>query len=76
LARNRSRRIAAVSFARDHDLGVSVRGGGHNVAGHAVGEGSVMIELSGMRAVRVAGRFRAYWKCHSLRELSDSAIAY
>jgi FAD/FMN-containing dehydrogenase len=45
--------IAAVSFARGHDLGVSIRAGGHNVAGHAVGEGSVMIDLSGMRAVRV-----------------------
>ena len=43
----------AVRFARDHGLPVSVRGGGHNVAGHAVGDGSLMIDLSGMRAVTV-----------------------
>ena len=30
--------IAAVAFAREHGLPVSVRGGGHNVAGHAVAE--------------------------------------
>jgi FAD/FMN-containing dehydrogenase len=45
--------VAAVSFARDHGLPVSVRGGGHNVAGHAVGDHSVMIDLSAMRGVRV-----------------------
>ena len=31
--------IAAVNFARDNELLLSVRGGGHNVAGSAVGEG-------------------------------------
>ncbi len=45
--------MAAVNFARDQDLLVSVRGGGHNVAGTAVCHGGVMIDLSGMRAVRV-----------------------
>ena len=45
--------VAAVNLAREHGLPVSIRGGGHNVAGHAVGDGSVMIDLSGMRAVRV-----------------------
>ncbi|MCV2869461.1 FAD-binding oxidoreductase [Defluviimonas sp. WL0002] len=50
--------IAAVNHARDHGLAVSIRGGGHNVAGHAVGEGALMIDLSQMRAVHVdpAGR--------------------
>ncbi|MFJ8534030.1 FAD-binding protein [Streptomyces sp. NPDC093591] len=28
--------VGAVSFAREHDLRVSVRGGGHNIAGNAV----------------------------------------
>ena len=32
--------IAAVTFAREHDLPISIRGGGHNVAGHAVGDGA------------------------------------
>ena len=43
--------IASVNFARDHDLLVSVRGGGHNVAGNAVCDGGLMIDLSGMRGV-------------------------
>jgi FAD/FMN-containing dehydrogenase len=54
--------VEAVRFARDHDLPVSVRGGGHAVAGHAVGDGVVMIDLSAMKAVRVdpaAGTARA-----------------
>jgi FAD/FMN-containing dehydrogenase len=45
--------IAAVNFARDNGLLLSVRGGGHNVAGSAVGEGGLMIDLSLMRAIRV-----------------------
>ncbi len=45
--------IAAVDFAREHGLGVSVRGGGHNVAGLAsLGDG-LMIDLSRMRDVQV-----------------------
>ena len=35
----------AVAFARRHDLLISVRGGGHNVAGNAVCEGGLMIDL-------------------------------
>ncbi|MDX6629070.1 MAG: hypothetical protein QOH00_1316 [Gaiellales bacterium] len=45
--------IAAVAFAREHHLPVSIRGGGHNVAGHAVCDDGVMIDLSAMRGVRV-----------------------
>jgi hypothetical protein len=43
----------AVRFARECDLPVSVRGGGHAVAGHAVCEDGLMIDLSLMKAVRV-----------------------
>jgi hypothetical protein len=43
----------AVRFARERDLAVSVRGGGHAVAGHAVVDGGVMIDLSLLKAVRV-----------------------
>ncbi len=43
----------AVLAAVANGLPVSVRGGGHNVAGHAVGEGAVMIDLSGMRTVEI-----------------------
>jgi hypothetical protein len=45
--------ISAVNFARDHDLLLAVRGGGHNVAGNAVCEGGLMIDLSAMNGVHV-----------------------
>jgi FAD/FMN-containing dehydrogenase len=45
--------IAAVKFARSHDLVVSVRGGGHNVTGNAVCERGLMIDLSPMKGIRV-----------------------
>ncbi len=44
---------AAVMFARSAGLPVTVRGGGHNVAGSSVADGAVMIDLSLMRGVRV-----------------------
>jgi FAD/FMN-containing dehydrogenase len=53
--------IAAVNFARDHGLLVAVRGGGHGVAGHAVCDGGMMIDLSCMRAVRVDPGARRAW---------------
>jgi FAD/FMN-containing dehydrogenase len=43
----------AVRFARDNKLLVAVRGGGHNIAGNAVCEGGLMIDLSQMKSVRV-----------------------
>jgi FAD/FMN-containing dehydrogenase len=45
--------IDAVSFARDHGLPVAIKGGGHNVAGHAVCDGGLMLDLCRMRSVRV-----------------------
>ena len=45
--------VEAVDFARDHGLLVSVRGGGHNVAGSAVCEGGLMIDLSSMKGIQV-----------------------
>lgn len=50
--------IQAVRFAREHRLLVSVRGGGHNVAGHAVADGGLMIDLSPMKGVHVDPRAR------------------
>jgi len=48
--------VAAVNFAREHALLLSVRGGGHNVSGSALCEGGLTIDLSPMRAVRVDRR--------------------
>jgi len=45
--------MAAVRFAREHALLVSIRGGGHNITGNAVCEGGLMIDLSPMKSVRV-----------------------
>jgi len=45
--------IRAVRFAREHGLLTAVRGGGHNIAGNAVCEGGLLIDLSLMRSVRV-----------------------
>lgn len=53
--------IDAIGFARDQGLPVSIRAGGHNVAGHAVGADGVMLDLSAMRAVRVDPVRRRAW---------------
>jgi FAD/FMN-containing dehydrogenase len=45
--------VRAVRFAREADLPVSVRGGGHGVAGHCIGDGSLVVDLRLMRQVVV-----------------------
>ena len=45
--------VASVRFAREHDLVISVRGGGHNYAGKSVCEGGLMIDLSPMKGIIV-----------------------
>ena len=45
--------VAAVSFAAEVDLPIAVRGGGHGVAGHCVGDGSLVTDLRLMREVVV-----------------------
>ena len=45
--------IHCLELAREKDLRFSVRGAGHNIAGKATCEGGLMIDLSGMRDVRV-----------------------
>ena len=44
---------AAIRFARKLDLRMTVRGGGHNVAGTAVCDGGLVVDLSPMRGIRV-----------------------
>src|SRR5579885_1471346 len=45
--------VTCVRFAREHDLLVAVRGGGHSVAGKSVCDGGLMIDLSTMKGIRV-----------------------
>jgi len=45
--------IASLRYALEQDLLVSVRGGAHGVAGHAVNDGGIVIDLSLLRSVRV-----------------------
>jgi hypothetical protein len=45
--------IRTVDFVRTRGLRLAVRGGGHNVTGNAVCDGGVVLDLSGMRAIRV-----------------------
>jgi FAD/FMN-containing dehydrogenase len=53
--------VAAVRFAREHDLQVAVRGGGHNVAGTAVCDDGLVIDLTPMRGVLVDPASRTAW---------------
>jgi len=45
--------VAGVRLAREHNLVLAVRGGGHNIAGNAVCDGGLMIDLTPMKSVRV-----------------------
>jgi FAD/FMN-containing dehydrogenase len=45
--------VAAVAYAVDEDLPIAVRGGGHSVAGHCIGDGGVVVDLRLMHDVSV-----------------------
>jgi len=50
--------VDAVHLARERELEVAVRGGGHNVAGKAVTDGGLMIDLAPMKGIHVDPRHR------------------
>jgi FAD/FMN-containing dehydrogenase len=50
--------ITAVNFARENELLVAVRGGGHNVAGRAVCDDGIVIDLSDMKGIHVDSKKR------------------
>ena len=45
--------VAALKFAKEHDIVLAVRGGGHNIAGSAVCDDALVIDLSDMKSVQV-----------------------
>ena len=56
--RNTADVVVALGIAAEHGLPVAVRGGGHNVAGHAVCDGGLVIELSGLNEIEVEAQTR------------------
>ncbi|MBV8999554.1 MAG: FAD-binding oxidoreductase [Solirubrobacterales bacterium] len=53
--------VAAVEHAAAEDLPACVRAGGHSLAGFGVADGSVMVDLSAMREVRIDPKARVAW---------------
>jgi FAD/FMN-containing dehydrogenase len=53
--------IRSVTLAREHGLTLAVRGGGHNIAGNAVCDDGLLLDLSAMRSVRVDPEARLAW---------------
>jgi FAD/FMN-containing dehydrogenase len=70
--------VAAIAFARRAGLEVSVRGGGHNVAGRAVTDGGVMIDLAEMKGIDVdpSGRTATAEGAVIWAELNDAAAEH
>ena len=70
--------VQAVNFARDHGIRLSVRAGGHGVAGNAICEGGLVIDLSSMNAVRVdpEGRVAIAEGGATWRDLDQATQAY
>jgi FAD/FMN-containing dehydrogenase len=70
--------VAAVRFARTHDLAIGVRCGGHGIAGLAVPDGGLMIDLTPLSAVRVDPVGRRAWVQGGalLGALDDAAQEY
>jgi FAD/FMN-containing dehydrogenase len=53
--------VAAVNYARDNELPVAVRGGGHNVAGFGTCDGGLVIDLGPMKGIWVNPEKRRVW---------------
>jgi FAD/FMN-containing dehydrogenase len=70
--------LASVTFARDHGVPIAIRGGGHNIAGSALCDDGLVIDLSAMRSVQIdPKRRRAYVEGGAtLRDFDHEAQAF
>ncbi len=70
--------VRVVSFAREHDLELAVRSGGHSMAGHSVSDGGLVLDLSAMRALDINPEERTAWAESGLTagEYTQAAAAY
>ena len=50
--------VSCVKFAREHGVRLSIKGGGHNVAGLAASDGGLLLDMSSLRGVWVDPRAR------------------
>lgn len=69
---------AGVNFAREHGLPLAVGGGGHNIAGSALVDDGIVIDMSAMRSVQVAPHTRRAWVegGATLRDVDHETQAY
>ncbi|MDY0976846.1 FAD-binding oxidoreductase [Massilia sp. CFBP9012] len=69
---------ASLAYARDHKLRLAVRGGGHNIAGSALCDDGLVIDLSRMKSVQVDPERRRAWVegGATLRDFDHEAQAY
>lgn len=69
---------ASLAYARDHQLRLAVRGGGHNIAGSALCDDGLVIDLSRMKSVQVDPVRRRAWVegGATLRDFDHEAQAY
>ncbi|MBO0884473.1 MAG: FAD-binding oxidoreductase, partial [Mycobacterium sp.] len=70
--------IRGVTFARDHQLPLAVRSGGHSLAGHGTVDGGLLIDLSRMRGLSIDPQRRVAWAQPGLTwgTYAESADAY
>jgi len=69
---------ASLAYARNHQLRLAVRGGGHNIAGSALCDDGLVIDLSRMKSVQVDPERRRAWVegGATLRDFDHEAQAY
>jgi FAD/FMN-containing dehydrogenase len=70
--------LASVNFARNNGVPLAIRGGGHNIAGSALCDDGLVIDLSGMRSVRIDPDQRRAWVegGATLRDFDHEAQAF